>query len=162
MKIFANKKRSAAIGAVTAAALVGGTVAYAYFSTTGSGTGSASVGTSTALTLNQASITYSNAPVNELLPGTSASVTFTVDNPSSGAQFLDTISLAQVTSANKPACNSTDHPSWFSATEVTVEDDYIPGNAQAVPGSMTITFVNAPEPQDVCKGAVLDFAYASN
>ena len=39
MKIFSSKKRVAAIGVVTAATLVGGGMAYAYWTTTGTGTG---------------------------------------------------------------------------------------------------------------------------
>ena len=37
MKIFSSKKRVAAIGVVTAATLVGGGAAFAYWTTTGSG-----------------------------------------------------------------------------------------------------------------------------
>ena len=39
MKIFSSKKRVAAIGVVTAATLVGGGMAYAYWTATGTGTG---------------------------------------------------------------------------------------------------------------------------
>ena len=59
-------------------------VAYAYFSTTGSGTGTATVGSSSTVTLH-ATVTSS------LYPGTSSPVSFTVDNPSSGAQRVGTI-----------------------------------------------------------------------
>ena len=48
MKIFSSKKRVAAIGVVTAATLVGGGVAFAYWTTSGTGTGPRRPGRSTA------------------------------------------------------------------------------------------------------------------
>ena len=42
MKIFSSKKRVAAIGAVTAATMLGGGVAFAYWTAGGTGSGSAS------------------------------------------------------------------------------------------------------------------------
>ena len=46
MTIFSSKKRAAAIGAVTAATLLGGTVAFAYWTASGNDTGTATTGTS--------------------------------------------------------------------------------------------------------------------
>jgi hypothetical protein len=158
---FTFKQKLAAVGA-TAAIVMGTSIgAYAYFSTSGSGSGSGTVGSSSALTLNQAGITYSSAPDNNLYPGTSATVTFTVDNPSSGHQELGTISVASITS-NKAGCDSADHPTWFSATTDVVNQDYGHGSAQAVPGSLTVTFVNdSANSQDVCQGANLTFNYSA-
>jgi hypothetical protein len=162
MKIFSSKKRVAVIGAITAVTLVGGGTAFAYFTTTGTGTGAGAVGTATALVLTQKSITYSNAATdNNLLPGTSADVTFTVDNPSSGVQRLGTVSLAGFTS-DKPGCNSDDQSTWFTAVPLPVNTDYIPGANQPVTGKMTIKFENKSAPQDACKGATLEFNYTSN
>ena len=53
MKIFSSKKRVAAIGVVTAATLVGGGAAFAYWTTTGSGSGSATVGSAAAWTADE-------------------------------------------------------------------------------------------------------------
>ena len=162
MKRFSLRKKIVA-GAATAAlvAAIGGG-AYAYFTTTGSGSGSATIGSSSNLIINQASITYSNATAeNAFLPGTTANVTFTVDNNASGHQQLGTISLASVTS-DKAGCDSTTHSSWFSATTDVVNGDYAPGTAQAVPGSITVTFVNdTANSQDVCQGANLTLNWAA-
>lgn len=161
MQFTKGKKIAAAVGAAVAV-VAGSGVAYAYFTTTGSGTGQGSVGTSSALTLHQASITYSNAGSDDaLVPGTSADVTWTVDNPSSGHQYLDTISLASVTS-DKTGCDSATHPTWFSMPAVTVGTDYAPGSRQAVSGTGTITFNDAAADQSVCKGAALTFSFTSN
>jgi hypothetical protein len=164
-KISTTAKLAVAGVSVGTLALSG--VAYAYFSTTGSGTGSGSVGTSSALTIHQASATYCNAGTeaapgeNTLLPGTSVDVTWTVDNPSSGHQQLGTISLSSVTS-DKTGCDSATHASWFSMTPVAENMDLAPGDGQTVTNGGTISFNNVNASQDVCKGAALTFHYSSN
>jgi hypothetical protein len=74
---------------VLVVAVVAAVGAYAYFTTSGSGTGTATVGHSTALTLHGSS-------VGSLYPTQSVPVSFTVDNSSTGNQQLGTIYLASV------------------------------------------------------------------
>ena len=162
-----SKTAKLAVAGVSVGTLALSGVAYAYFTTTGAGTGSGTVGTSSALTLHQASATYSNAGTqaapgeNALLPGTSVDVTWTVDNGSSGHQQLGTISLESVTS-NKAGCDSATHSTWFAMTPVAENMDLAPGAGQTVTNGGTISFNNASESQDVCKGAALTFHYSSN
>jgi hypothetical protein len=162
MKRFMNKK-VAAIGLASALALGAAGAAFAYFTTSGAGTGTGTVGTNSALVIHQATITYSNAATdNALLPGTSATVTFTVDNNSSGQQQLGTISVASITTdAAHAGCDTATNPSWFTTTQDVVNHDYAPGSGQAVTGSITITLNDVNAVQDVCKGAPLTFTYAS-
>lgn len=159
---FISRKKAAVMAGVAAVA-GGGIVAVAYFTTTGSGSGSGSVGTSSAMTVHQATITYSNpAPAdNALMPGTSATVTFTVDNPSSGQQYVNAISLASWTS-NKTGCDSVTHSTWITMPDVSVAHDYAPSNGQTVTPTGTITFNDLAVDQSVCKGATLTFSYTSN
>jgi hypothetical protein len=160
MKRFMNKK-VAAIGLATGLALGAAGAAFAYFQTSGSGTGTGTVGNASGLVIHQASINYSNALTdNALVPGTSATVTFTVDNNSSGQQQLGTISLASWAS-NKTGCDSVDDPGWITMTPDVVNTDYAPGTAQVVSGSSVITFNDLAVPQNVCAGASLTFTYAS-
>jgi hypothetical protein len=88
MKRFLTKKKIAlvAVAGVSAVAAIG---AYAYFTANGTGSGTATVGTSSSLTLN-------GSTTGTLYPGGTVSVSFTVDNPSSGHQELGTIYLAGV------------------------------------------------------------------
>jgi hypothetical protein len=163
MKLFKSKK-ALALGLAAGMALGLTGAAFAYFTTDGAGSGNASVGTSTALVIHQDSIAYSNvATDNVLLPGASATMTFTVDNPSSGNQHLGTISVDGITS-DKALCNSTDNPSWFDFSDTDVVNaNYAPGDGQAVSGDLTVSFVNTPAAsQDACKGATLSFSYVSN
>jgi hypothetical protein len=160
MKRFMNKK-VAAIGLAAGLALGVAGAAFAYFTTSGSGTGTGTVGNASGLVLHQASITYSNAGSdNALLPGTSATVTFTVDNNSSGNQQLGTVSLASWTS-NKTGCDSVTDPGWITMTPDVVNTDYNPGSGQTVSGSSVITFNDEAVAQNVCAGAALTFTYAS-
>src|SRR5664279_339109 len=88
MNWISKRRAIAALGCTVAVVIAG--VAYAFFTTTGSGTGTATVGSSSAVTLH-ATVT------STLYPGVSSPVSFTVDNPSSGAQRVGTITLASIT-----------------------------------------------------------------
>ena len=72
-------KKKFVLGAATVCVLAIAAGAYAYFSTTGSGTATATVGSSSAVILH-------GTVSGNLYPGSSSTVTFTVDNPSSGKQ----------------------------------------------------------------------------
>jgi len=162
MKLFKSKKLI--VGTAIAALVVGaGGAAFSYFTTTGSGSGTGTVGTSSNLVIHQAGIVYSNAATdNALLPGTSADVTFTVDNTSSGHQQLGTISVSSITTdAAHAGCDTATNPTWFTTGTDVVNTDYAPGNGQAVSGNLTVTLNNLPAIQDVCKGAPLTFHYAA-
>ena len=60
MPLFNSKKKLIAAGVSLVAVAGLATGAVAFFTTTGAGSGSATVGTSTALVLHQDAITYSN------------------------------------------------------------------------------------------------------
>ncbi|MEA2591760.1 MAG: hypothetical protein QOD62_1591, partial [Actinomycetota bacterium] len=59
MRRLFTTKRGVAVAATVATMLAASIGAYAYFSTTGAGSGSGTVGSSTALAINQAAISYS-------------------------------------------------------------------------------------------------------
>jgi hypothetical protein len=126
MKLL-TKKRVALLASllVAAAAAVG---AWAYFTANGSGSGTATVGTSSNLTLH-------GSTTGTLYPGTTVPVSFTVDNPSSGTQRLGTIYLAGVkacTGAGSswgPSLNSGAGGCSSSGTEQTTCESVDPGNA---------------------------------
>ena len=90
MRKHSNKLIAAVAGTAAAVALSG--VAYAYWTTTGSGqTDTGRVGTSSALTL------HASTDSSQLTPGgTTSVVSFTVDNGNTGHQFVTSVSLASV------------------------------------------------------------------
>ena len=81
------------IGAVVAAfVLVGAFDAYAYWTTGGSGSGSATAGTTTN------NLTIASPLVTGITPGSSTPVTVTVTNPNSYSVHVDTVSTVITTS----------------------------------------------------------------
>jgi hypothetical protein len=156
MSWITNRRTLAALGCTVALA-VGG-VALAYFTSSGSGTGSASVGSSSAVTLH-ATISSS------LYPGSSSPVTFTVDNPSSGVQRVGTVSLSSITvDAAHSSCSTTitgGNPD-FTMAAVPVNQVVTPGNGQSVAATGTLAMNETGVNQDACQGATLTLHLTNN
>jgi len=146
-----RKRTLIALAAAGLLALAG--VAYAYFTSTGSGTGAATVGSTQAVVLHGTTATT-------LFPGTSSTVTFTVDNPSAGTQRIGTIHLASVTTdaAHTPGCVTTD----FTMPDVVLNQSFPSGNGQSVTATGTLTMANTGVSQDACQGAPLTLNLTSN
>jgi hypothetical protein len=144
-----GKRAFIALGCVGALAAAG--AAIAYFTSSGAGTGSASVGSSSAVTLH-ATIT------GNLYPGSSSPVTFTVDNPSSGVQRVGTVSLASISvDAGHSGCSTTisgGNPD-FTMSAVPVNQVFPPGNGQSVSATGTLAMNETGVNQDACQGATL-------
>jgi hypothetical protein len=153
----ATKKRLL-MGFASVCALGIAAAAYAYFTTTGSGTATATVGTSSAVTLK-------GTVSGTLYPGSSATVTFTVDNPSSGKQRVGSISLEKITpDAGHSTCSTltTGGNPDFTMAEVAVNKTYGPGNGQAVTPTGTLTMNDTGVSQDACQGATLTLSLKNN
>ena len=133
-------------------------VAAAYFTNLGSGTGTATVGSSSSVTLH-------GAVASALFPGASSTVTFTVDNPSLGAEFVNTIHLASIApDAGHSGCSTTitgGNPD-FTMPDVTASQGFAPGNGQAVTATGTLTMRETGVNQDACQGATLTLNLTSN
>jgi hypothetical protein len=156
--MFGRNKRRALIALSATCALVVAGAAIAYFTSSGSGTATATVGSSSAVTL-KATVTGS------LYPGTASPVTFTVDNPSSGKQRVGTISLEKITpDAGHATCSTvvTGGNPDFTMAEVAVNKVYGPGNAQAVTPTGSLTMNDTGVSQDACQGATLTLNLKSN
>jgi hypothetical protein len=154
---FITKRR--AMFALTAAlVVVGASAAYAYFTSTGSGTATATVGSSSAVVLK-------GTVSGTLYPGVSQTVTFTVDNPSSGTQRVGTISLTKVQAdAGHASCSTTITGAKpdFTMAPVAVNATYGPGNGQAVTPTGSLKMNDTEISQDGCQGATLTLTLASN
>lgn len=154
---FITKRR--AVFALTAALLVvAASGAYAYFTTSGTGTGTAAVGSSSAVTLH-ATVT------GNLYPGTSSPVTFTVDNPSQGQQRVGTISLSSITAdTSHSECSTVISGAKpdFSMPAVAVNQSFGNGNNQAVTPTGTLTMNDTGVSQDKCQGATLTLHLTEN
>jgi hypothetical protein len=125
-RLFLKKKRIALLAALLIAA-VAAIAAYAYFTANGSGSATATVGTSATVTLH-------GTTSGTLYPGSTVSASFTVDNPSTGHQLLGTIYLAGVkactgaSSSWDPSLNSGAGGCSNSGTEQTTCESVDAGN----------------------------------
>jgi hypothetical protein len=175
MRILHSKRGRVALGVVASLVLAGG--AYAYFTTTGSGTGQGTVGASSALTVT-------GTVSGTLYPGTSNTVNFTANNPSSGHQRLGTISLTGVhactgtgSSWNGSACsnsgteqttcesfdtNASSTTDNFSMPNVVANQDLAPGNNQTVTTTGTLTMNDLNSSQNSCQNANLTLSFTSS
>jgi hypothetical protein len=156
--MFRKNKQRALVALSAVGVLVAAGAAIAYFTSAGSGTATATVGTSSAVTL-KATVTGS------LYPGTSSPVTFTVDNPSSGKQRVGTISLEKITpDAGHSSCSTviTGGNPDFTMADVAVNKVYGPGNSQAVTPTGSLTMNDTGVSQDACQGASLTLTLKSN
>ncbi len=153
-----GKKKSKLIVGTATVALVGGGVAFAYWTTGGTGTGSATTGTTVAITAVQTST------VSGMRPGDSAQqLSGTFNNPNSGPVYVTTVTASidsVVKDAGAPAgtCEASDYTLANATMAVGAE---IPaGNAQGSWLGATIKFNNKPAVnQDACKGATVNLRY---
>ncbi len=172
MKHFIKSKKGLVLLAtlvVAAAAAVG---AYAYFTSTGHGTGAASVGTSSDWT-----VTTSAATGGPLTPGGGAgtyeTVGYTIANPSTGHQNLANVNIKIADSSGnpwssqadntKPACSATDFqlsldgttwaPVGGSVDDARLAQNFGPGDSHSQ--SIQIRMVDNSANQDNCKNATV-------
>jgi hypothetical protein len=137
------------------AVLVSAVSAYAYWTTTGSGTGSASVASS------NGTITLHASFAGNLTPGASEPVSFTADNPGSSSLYVGTVtSVVSIDAAHATAgCAASD----FTVPAVAENQRIIAGaSGAALANDSSITFADTANNQDACKGATVTLTLSSN
>jgi hypothetical protein len=156
-KLFAARRRIAIVGTAAAMVLAGGGAAFAYFTASGSGTGSGTVGSTGTWQVTQASST------GTIYPGSGSSViTFNVKNTGTADQQYSTATSTVnsdgsgniqtgVGNASVSGCLA----AWFSAT-VTADtsiDTNVAGGA-TVQVQVTVTMpTDSTDNQNACEGA---------
>jgi hypothetical protein len=160
MKLFKSKKRAAAIGAVAAISIVGGSVAYGYWTTTGIGDGSATTGTSTAFTVD-----LGDVETPALTPGGPTQIVpVTVTNPSTGIQRLRQVEVRVALANGDPwtpagGCTAADFSingeNAGEAATITTTQDLAPNGGSSTGLSVTVQMVETGDNQDGCKQKVV-------
>jgi hypothetical protein len=144
-------KKRAVIGAAIAT-LAMGAVAFAFFTSTGAGTGNATVGQASAFTVDTA------APTGTLYPGAGTSTFgYTITNPSPGHQNVSSVVATVATSGLNVVTGPTNTPvsgclaSWFHATANpgALPADLAGGDTK--PGTVDVTMDNVNTSQDACQ-----------
>jgi hypothetical protein len=159
MKKFFSSKRGLVLLATMVVAVIVAVGATAYFTTTGSGTGSASVGTSSALTITQV------GSVSNLLPGgPSEPVEYSVTNTSAGHQYVGpvTVSISSVTGPNITGGTPCDSSDFTLVQPTDTPGDLAPGATYtSSPSGASIQMINKPSSQDGCKNATVHLSFSA-
>jgi hypothetical protein len=155
---FISRKRVALMAGV-ASVTIGGVVAVAYFTSSGTGTGNGAVGTSSNWAVS--TVAYTGGP---LYPASgSETIGFTVTNTNAGKQAINSITTALThdgaggvfdvhSNAYVDGCQA----GWFTVTNTvpTFPDDLAgtsPGPAGSYSGTATLTMQDSGGPQDACQ-----------
>lgn len=154
-RLFHNKK-------VTAFAVIGVLVvaggAYAYWTTGGTGTGSATTGDAVAVSITQI------GTVTDLVPGSTAQgVNFTITNSEATPQYVTSVSFAIDSIETAPGvaavgCSVAD----FTLVQPTaINADQAPGDTDHNPSGATIAMNNLATNQDGCKDVTVNLEFTS-
>lgn len=150
-------KKTLAVSAVLMLIGTGG-VAFAYWTATGSGSGTATSGTTSPVTVNQTAITG-------LYPGQAAqTLAGTFNNPNPGPAYVTAVTATGYTidAAHVSAgCLATGGHYTLGGTAL-VGASVPAGNTQGAWTGLNITMNNLATNQDFCKGAIVTVTYASS
>lgn len=155
-KLFITKRRIAIVSITGALVLGGAGAAFAYFTSSGSGTGQATVGSATTWTVT------AGAPSGTMLPGSgTTTIVFTVQNASTGNQKDNGDSVAMATSGSDVTSHGKDVSgclaSWFVPAIGTDNASGVDFNAsQSETVTVTVTMTDAAANQDSCQGVTPD------
>jgi hypothetical protein len=152
---FVTKKRAVILGVVAAMAF--SAAAVAYFTTGGSGTGSATVGTSSSALITQTNV------LAALYPTTSQTVNLDIKNTGTGSQFVNKVHLDSITAdAGHSSCDvsSSGANAAFTMADVTVGETLAAGATTSKSGSLAMNDTGVS--QDSCQGATLTLTFSSN
>jgi len=155
MKRFMNKK-VVAIGLAAGITLGGAGAAFAYWTTSGSGNGTATTASSNGtLALNVSAVS------TNLYPGGSAPVTITATNSGATDLQLTTVAFASLSVDSTHAtagCLATD---YSVGTVATTPTDVLAGTTSGTVATATLSMANTALSQDACKGAVITLNFTS-
>ena len=166
-----SKKAKTIIAGAAIAGLASAGGAYAYWTTTGSGTGQATAGTTSTFT-----VASTNGTAVLLSPnGPTQASTFTVHNPGSGNQKLSQVVVSIMNAdgvtpwASAGGCTAADFSingvAAGNSANVAVLDLLTPnGTAGSTSASypVTIQMVDTGSPQNGCKGVSVPLYYAAS
>ncbi len=152
-------RRRMLVVATAILALCGATgVAYAYWTSGGTGSGTATAGDVANITVNQTTV------LTAMYPGDSAqTISGNFDNPNSGPVYVSTVtasiaSVAKAGGAVAGTCDATDFT--LASATTTVNATVVAGNGVGSWTGPTIKFNDKVTNQDQCKNATVTLAYA--
>jgi hypothetical protein len=164
MRKLTKKQKTAVVAGSLVLAMAGSGVAYAWWTTSGSGTGNGSTAPG-----NAAALSITGDAASPMFPGDSSQpLTVTVKNDGTENYYVSDVK-AWITT-DKAGCDGDDYlinDDSAPSTEGTAVSlnwtsvDLVPGDTHA--SSNTIQFNNKPaDNQDACKGAVVTLHYSAS
>ncbi len=148
--MFKSHKRPVILTLAMTVVLLGGGSAFAYWSSTGAGTGTATVATPDPLVISQTA-------VSGLYPGAAQELKGTVTNPNAfDVNVMNDFTVTVAVDSDHAACGAAN----FEVVAPTAAAATIPAGAGVTFGGGSITMVNSPTvDQAPCYGAVLTLAF---
>ncbi len=166
MKLLAGKRKIVAVGGAAAAIIaIGSSSAFAYFSSSGTATGSASVGSATPFVVAAGGAGTTSGTIYP--GGAGQTLLFTVSNQGSGDQEYTT-DIATVVASNKGYVEQSGKAvqgclaSWFKAT-ITTDTGLNTVIAAGASKNATVTVTmptDSTDNQDACQGVNPDVTFA--
>ena len=151
MRKISNKKKAAAVLGAGALAITGGGVAFAYWTQSGSGAGTAATGTTSSVTV------VSTTPTSNLYPGGSVALSGKFDNPNPGSVRIGTVTATVGTLPE--GCVSGD----FSSSGTAAVNAEIPTGSNVGSWSgITLSMNDTGVSQDACKTATIPVTFIVN
>lgn len=153
-----TRRKKLFVAGIAAVSLLGGS-ALAYWTQGGSGTGSATAGTTTAITVNQ-----TNAAITSLRPGgPSAALSGNFDNPNPGSVNISSVTAIVRTFSSqgdntKPACTQADFAIGGTSGTNTVPS----GIGVGAWSGLTVALLENNLNQDNCKNVAINIDYTAN
>jgi len=173
---FLTKKRVAFL-AVLAVAAIGAVAGYAYFTASGTGTGSATVGSSTPWAVGQAGSTGGSLYPDASIGGANVQTkTYHVKNNGSGNQHLAQVAISVANNDGsawfaqadntKPACTKNDFSVGAAAvgstyTDTSLAGTFTPGQDKTT-GSVTVEMIDNGANQDNCQGVTVPLYFSAS
>jgi len=150
-------KRSKKIGAllVVGATLCIGGAAFAYWTQSGTGSGTGATGDTVAVTVNQ------TTSVTNLHPGGSAiTLAGNFDNPNTGPVKIGSVTTTGLT-VDATHASAGCLAAWYTlGGTATVNAEIAAGNGVGSWSGLTVVLTNPAVNQDACKGATVTISYA--
>jgi hypothetical protein len=156
MSTFTRRRKVAAATIVALLAFAG--AAFAYWTTTGSGTGSATTGASAAVTVTQ------TGSITGLVPGGAAQpVDFTITNPKTTKQFVTSVtySIASIKNGGGTAATGCSSADFTLVQPTAINSDLIAGDTAFSPSHATIAMIDSATDQDGCQNVTVNLSFTA-
>ncbi|TQJ59963.1 hypothetical protein FBY30_2220 [Arthrobacter sp. SLBN-83] len=143
MRKMTKKNKIAAVALSATLLAAGGGAAYAYWSTTGSGTGSA------VASAGNNEVTLHSSFATGIAPGETRAVTYTADNSNTSSTVV--AGLAPTVATSDAKCLA----SWFTVDASNSPTTVLAKTTGTTVGTGTLTFTDTADNQDACKTATI-------